>query len=304
MKTPISWTDSTWNPTTGCTKVSSGCDNCYAEALVHRWGADFSKVVEHEKRLSQASQLFTPLRVDGRLVPRRVFVNSMSDLMHEQITDAFKHRCLDAMEANPKTIFQLLTKRPMTLRRIVEERYKASGVPAHIWLGVSVEDNRVRGRVDQLRGLKDSVGPFTAFLSVEPLLGSPDRHDYTAIDQVLIGGESGPKARDMDVAWARTSRDLARQAGAAVWFKQFGKWSNNPLYRESNSPLHIERVRHAINRGEKKAEIVERTTKGPKPKPYLAVDGEKGGATLDGQVLHEYPPHFHQLSRDLAGQLL
>jgi len=305
MKTSISWTDSTWNPTTGCTKVSEGCKFCYAEALVHRWGDDFAVVKMHANRLAQVAQ-FVPLKgEDGTLRPRRVFVNSMSDLMHEQVTDAFRSQCFDAMESAPQTIMQVLTKRPMTLKRVISERYKGRGVPAHIWLGVSVEDNRVHGRVDELRRLKDMVGDFTAFLSVEPLIGATDLHDYTGIEQVLIGGESGPYARDMAISWPRESRDLARRAGAAVWFKQFGKWSNNPLYRQSNAESHLDRVRHAIAAGEQKAWLVERVTKpknGSTGKPYLAVAGEKGGATLDGEVLHEYPPHYHRLARELAGQ--
>lgn len=308
LKTKISWTTGTWNPTTGCTKASPGCDHCYAEKLYHRLhGDDFSQVQEHPDRLDQLAAFKPHKGADGRLTPPLVFVNSMSDLMHRAISRAFVHRTFDKMEAHPLTICQVLTKRPMTLRAVIEERYKTKGVPANIWLGVSVEDNRVRGRIDDLRRLKDSVGDFTAFLSVEPLIGRPDKHDYTSIDQVLIGGESGPNARDMPVDDARCSRDRAGEAGAAIWFKQFGKWSNNPLYRASMASKHIDRVRDAIDAGEQKAEIVERTTKAADGKPgrkYLAVEGEKGGATLDGRVHHEYPPAYHRLVRDMNTALL
>ena len=297
MNTGISWTTSTWNPTTGCTKVSAGCDHCYAEALTKRlFGGGFDVVREHPNRLGQV-RAFKPLSDDGgNLRPRLVFVNSMSDLFHRDISPAFLAEVFDGMETTPTTIYQVLTKRPMSLRRFIEQRYKASGVPAHIWLGVSVEDNRVSGRIDILRELKQSVGAFTAFLSVEPLIGLPDRHDYTAMDWVLIGGESGNGARKMEVDWARRSRDLSRKAGAATWFKQFGTWASNPLYVMSAGATHLDRVRAAIAGGEQKSWI---DMKSGRP----VILGEKGGATLDGQVLHEYPPHYHQLCRELAPSL-
>lgn len=284
MKTHISWTNSTWNPTTGCTKVSAGCDHCYAEALTNRlFGGGFEVVKSHPKRLTQAHG-FQPLRnPDGSLTPRMVFVNSMSDLMHDDIADTFRDSVFDAMEGEPRTIFQVLTKRPMTLRRYIEARYGNRGIPAHLWFGASVEDNRVKGRVDMLRRLKDACGEFTAFLSVEPLIGAADKHDYTRIDWVLIGGESGPKARPMAIEWARSSRDEARRANAAVWFKQFGQWTNNPLYRAANAKTHRERIEHAVRAGERQV-------------------AEKGGATLDGEVLHELPPHFHALKAELNRQ--
>src|SRR5262249_13788507 len=140
MKTHISWTDSTWNPTTGCTKVSAGCEHCYAEYIVEkRWKQDFTKVISHEDRIA-AVRRFKPL-VDerGRLVPRRVFVNSMSDLMHKEISDRFRDKCFDAMEEHDSAVYQVLTKRPMTMARYIRERYGAGNkVPDHIWLGVSV----------------------------------------------------------------------------------------------------------------------------------------------------------------------
>ncbi len=291
LKTHISWTDSTWNPTTGCTKVSAGCDHCYAEAMTNRlFGGGFETVRTHPDRLGQVSK-FTPLRDDdGGLRPRLVFVNSMSDLFHDQIPDAFRDRTFAAIEATPWTIYQVLTKRPMTLRRYAEARWQAAGVPANVWLGVSVEDNRVRGRIDQLRRLKDSVGPFTAFLSVEPLIGPCDQHDYRDIEQVLIGGESGPKARLLALEWARLARDRGRDADAALWFKQWGTWRSNPLYRAASSARHLDRVRHAIAAGERLAAID--TDRHGRPR----VTGEKGGATLDGEVLHDHPPHFHRLT--------
>ncbi len=295
LKTHISWTDSTWNPTTGCTKVSAGCVNCYAEALTNRlFGGGFDVVKMHPGRLAQV-RAFQPIREGGRLRPRMVFVNSMSDVFHKDVPDEFRDRIFDAIEGQPRTIFQILTKRPMTLRHYVERRYKASGVSANVWLGASVEDNRVRHRIDILRALKDAVGPLTAFLSVEPLIGPVDRHDYRGIDQVLIGGESGPRARPMEIDWARCARDNAGKSGTAVWFKQFGTWGNNPLYQRSTAKKHIDRVRDAIAGGEQLAWIDPGTK---------TIRGEKGGATLDGAVLRELPPAFHHLARQLNTGLL
>jgi protein gp37 len=299
LKTHISWTNTTWNPATGCTKVSAGCDFCYAEALTAYYGRGrFEDVRIHPERLGQVAG-FGPLD-DGRggLLPRMVFVNSMSDLMHEKIPDGFRDEVFARMEAAPRTIFQVLTKRRGILRRYVEARYRGRGVPANVWLGVSVEDGRVAGRIDALRRLKEAVGPFTAFLSVEPLIGAPDAHDYRGIEQVLIGGESGPRARPMELAWARLSRDKARAAGAAVWMKQFGTWPNNPLYPRDGPGPHVDRVRRAIDAGERLAWIAADPKTG-----RLRIAGEKGGATLDGEVLHELPPAWHALKARLTGRL-
>lgn len=289
--THISWTHSTWNPTTGCTPISAGCDNCYAKALTNRlFGGGFETVRVHPDRLDQAAT-FRPIRERGAPPrPRMVFVNSMSDLMHDQIPDGFRDQVFDRIEAEPATVFQVLTKRPMTLRRYVEARYRA-GVPANVWLGVSVEDDRVRGRIDALRRLKDAVGKFCAFLSVEPLIGAPARHDYTGMDWVLIGGESGPGARPCDADWARASLAKARRAGAAAWFKQWGTWPNNPLYRTANARTHMERVRSAIDRGERLARIERHAKTGRE-----VITGEKGGATLDGETLRELPAAYHRMT--------
>lgn len=287
MKTHISWTNSTWNPTVGCTKVSEGCRNCYAEALVNRlWGGGFDKIKLHPKRLSQVNG-FRPLKDDsGSLRPRLVFVNSMSDLLHEDIPDGFRDEVFTAMDGRPDTIFQVLTKRPMSLRHFIERRYKQKGVPSHIWLGVSVEDNRVKGRINMIRGLKDAVGDFTAFLSVEPLIGAVDKHDYTNINWVLIGGESGRNCRPMKIEWALQSRDEARRCNAAVWFKQFGHPRNNPLVAKRMKDLGIG-IRQAFD---------EVCQLGIEREP-----DEKGGATLEGEVLHELPPAFYSIKDRLNG---
>lgn len=295
LKTHISWTDSTWNPTTGCTKITSGCAYCYAEAITNRLhGGDFGTVKMHPERLRQV-EAFKPLVEDDGTTrrPRMVFVNSMSDLMHEAIPDGFRDQVFDRMELMRETIFQVLTKREAILARYITTRYKGRGVPRNLWLGASVENNRVRRRIDALRNIKDQVGEFTAFLSVEPLLGFPDKHDYRGIEWVLIGGESGHKARPMAVDWARLARDRAHGVGAAVWMKQFGTWPNNPLYRRDGGMRHLDAVKEAIAAGEKQAWIVTDPKTG-----RLRIKGEKGGATLDGQVLHELPPTWHAIKAD------
>lgn len=295
MKTHISWTNSTWNPTTGCTKVSRGCDFCYAEEITNRlWGGNFDTVKCHPKRLKQVHGFEPITQQNGLRVPRMVFVNSMSDLMHKDIPDDFRNQVFELMEAKPQTVFQILTKRPMTMRRYLEGRYGQGGprqgpIPENLWFGASVEDNRVKQRIDILRQIKLSLGPYTAFLSVEPLIGPCDEHDYARIDWVLIGGESGPHARPMEIAWPRTARDRARAAGCRIWFKQFGTWPNNPLYQRAPGSRHIDKVNYAIAHGERRAGIVE---KNGRP----AVTGEKGGATLDGEVYNELPPSFTRIT--------
>jgi protein gp37 len=283
MNTKISWTTSTWNPTTGCTKVSGGCDHCYAEAISQRFGRDFSIVTLHPGRLKQASK-FTPLvQEDRSLLPRLVFVNSMSDLMHEAVPDSFRHQVFDIIDQMPETVFQILTKRAMTMGRFIAERYKA-GVPSNLWLGASVENNQVRGRIGQLRRLKDTVGDYTAFLSVEPLIGPVDKHDYTGMAWIVLGGESGPKARPCHLDWVRTGRDEARRVGAAVFFKQWGRPANNPLVKQ-RMERHVLNVRDAW-------EMVVKLG-------LELLPSEKGGGTLDGEVLHELPPAYHALARKL-----
>ncbi len=289
MKTHISWTDSTWNPTTGCTKVSPGCDHCYAERITNRlMGGNFDVVKMHEQRLKQVHG-FQPLKGPEGLRPRMVFVNSMSDIMHRDIPEAFKDKVFDAMETNPTAIFQVLTKRHQELRKYIEARYKDSGVPPHIWLGVSVEDNSVKNRIVRLVELKDVVGDFTAFLSVEPLIGPVDQHDYTGIDWVLIGGESGPQCRPMDMVWFNQALEEARRAGAKIWGKQYGHPRNNPVAVDRAKKLGI-----SISKA-----FQEICQLGLEREP-----DEKGGATFDGKVWHELPPAYAKLRRHLNKSLI
>lgn len=212
----IEWTDATWNPVTGCTKISRGCDNCYAERFSER----FRGVKGHPFEFGFDLRLW-PQRLDqprrwGR--PRRIFVNSMSDLFHKDIPVAFTAQVFQTMEDAAWHTYQVLTKRSSLLRTFVNERYKVSTAPAHIWLGVSVEDRAALSRVEHLRQTRASV----RFLSIEPLLAPVGRINLDGIHWVIVGGESGPGFRPMQPEWAREIRDQCVDADVPFFFKQWG----------------------------------------------------------------------------------
>jgi protein gp37 len=274
---------------TGCTKVSPGCDNCYAEAMSKRmWGGRaFTDIRVHPERLDQVRK-FKPIEeADGSLRPRLVFVNSMSDIFHEEVPDAFRDRVFDAIEAMPLTVFQCLTKRAHVMRKYIGARFRSRPVPDNIWLGPSVEDNRVNGRLRITRALKDEVGDFTAFASVEPIIGTCDALDFTRIDWVLTGGESGWKARPMQLEWLRQAHHGARAARATIHFKQFGHARNNPVVTALMRD-HGYTMQRAF---------AEACSGGLEKEP-----GEKGGATLDEEVLHEKPPAYYRIKDRLNQQ--
>ncbi len=285
LSTHISWTHATNNIAWGCLPVSAGCDNCYAETLAKRHGKDFSKVHFHPKAI-EAMKKFAPRKGDdGSTIPTMVFVNSMSDVWWEGIPDDYRDKAFDAMEANTDTVFQLLTKRPGVAQRYVRRRYGENGkAPSHLWFGVSVEDNRVKKRIEVLRDMKKRHDISCAFLSVEPLIGPIDECDFTDMDWVLIGGESGGKCRDMHIDWLRNAIDKSRSADAAIWFKQYGHNRNHPA-------IKMIMAEEGLKITEAFATIVKR---GIELEPT-----EKGGATLDGKVYHELPKAFHDLKARL-----
>ncbi len=281
LKSGISWCTGTLNLTRGCTKVSAGCDNCYAEMLVHRtFAEDFGTVRFFPERLKDLAKFRPAVDGTGRRMPKLVFVNSLSDFWHDAISDEFIHRALDAFEAESETVLQILTKRPVRMRRILSERYRASGIPGHLWFGVSCEDNRVAARLNFLRRLKDQVGEFCAFVSVEPIIGPTDQLDFTGIDWVLTGGESGPRCRPMQFPWLERANDQALSMGAALHFKQFGHAKNNPVVR------HIMTI-EGLGVTAAFAEAVRR-------KLELAPH-EKGGATYNGRVVQQKPQAYLRL---------
>ena len=236
----IEWTDATWNPITGCTKVSRGCDNCYAERFAERFrgvaGHPFETGFDLTLRPGRLNQPLAWKR------PRTIFVNSMSDLFHKEVPRAFIDRVFDTMERADWHVFQVLTKRSSLLSRYLKTRYGTSRAPAHIWCGVSIEDVQAKSRLAHLRAAQAT----TKFLSLEPLLGPLGRLDLAGIDWVIAGGESGPGARVMDAEWVRSIRDQCLGQGVAFFFKQWGgvrpksggrtldnrEWSEYPIRRE------------------------------------------------------------------------
>lgn len=215
-RSAIEWTDATWNPVTGCTKITRGCDNCYAERFAERFRGTPGHPFENGFDLTpRPERLAQPLAWKR---PRRVFVNSMSDLFHKEIPTDFIDRVFDTMEAADRHVFQVLTKRSPLMRAYLRRRYGKGAAPAHIWCGVSVEDRRAAARVRHLR-----TAPATVrFLSIEPLLGPVGDINLDGIAWVIVGGESGPQARPMKERWVLDIRDLCRENGVAFFFKQWG----------------------------------------------------------------------------------
>lgn len=210
-KTGIEWTESTWNPVTGCSKISEGCKNCYAEKMARRLQAMGIKRYRNGFRVTVHPDLIgEPLRWKK---PRKIFVNSMSDLFHPEVPDEFIRRVFETMNRASHHIFQVLTKRPERLAAMAHQLNWTS----NIWMGTSVENMRVIERVDHLRKVPARV----RFLSCEPLLG-PLRINLDGIHWVIVGGESGPGARPIDGQWVREIRDQCVKENVAFFFKQWG----------------------------------------------------------------------------------
>jgi len=208
----IEWTEATWNPLTGCTKVSPGCKHCYAERLSGRLRAMGSPKYANGFRLTLHEQVLgLPLRWSK---PRTIFVNSMSDLFHKDVPDDFVLQVFDVMGRAFWHRFQVLTKRP---ERLLELNPVLQWSP-NIWMGVSIENQRYVHRIDLLR----QTGARVKFLSLEPLLGPLPHLDLDGIHWAIIGGESGPGARPMEEAWVRDIRDRCLAAGVPFFFKQWG----------------------------------------------------------------------------------
>ena len=211
----IEWTNETWNPVTGCSKYSEGCQNCYAERMTKRLAAmgqekyknGFNKVVFHPEAISKHN--FS--RLDKKR--KMIFVNSMSDTFHRDVTDAEIKIILNECEWNDPNVFQILTKRA--------ERLPRFEYPHNVWLGVTVEMAKYKNRVDYLKQTNAKI----KFLSCEPLLGDLGELDLTGIDWVIVGGESGPGARPMHPDWVRNIQKQCQKQNVPFFFKQWGKWS-------------------------------------------------------------------------------
>lgn len=222
-KTGIEWTDVTWNPMTGCTKISAGCDNCYAYVVAqHKTREAYLRRLPVKDTAANREDPFAPRFWEDRLEqplrwkhPKRVFVNSMSDVFHAHFTFEMIERVFDVMNRASQHQFQILTKRP---ERALRYAQRLTWGP-NIWIGTSVENMRVSERVDSLRAIEQA---HVRFISAEPLLGPLDTLDLTGVHWVIGGGESGIEARHCDLNWARGLRDLCRREEVAFFWKQWG----------------------------------------------------------------------------------
>ncbi len=233
----IEWTESTWNPTTGCDRVSPGCDNCYALTLAKRLKAMGSKKYQKDgdPRTSGPGFGLTlhPEALDlprSWRRPRAIFVDSMSDLFHPDVPLEFIERVFSVMTDTPQHTYQILTKRSKRLRDLAGEL----DWPPNVWMGVSIESDRYRFRADHLRDVPAAI----RFLSLEPLLGPLNDLDMSGIHWVIVGGESGPGARPVRASWVRDLRDQCSSAGVAFFFKQWGGPTPKSRGRELDGRFH------------------------------------------------------------------
>lgn len=245
MAHKIEWTEQTWNPSAGCTKISSGCKNCYAETMAIRLQAMNVEGYKNGFRFNTVpSRLNDPLK---RKKPTVYFVNSMSDIFHEEMPIDYLNKIFDVIEKTQYHTYQILTKRAENMFQYLTKR----PIPKNIWLGVTVE-NRKEGlpRIDKLRNLKASV----LFLSVEPLLEDLGKINLKNIDWVIVGGESGNRARPMDKNWVLNIKKQCENEDIAFFFKQWGTWGADKIKRNK----------------------------------------KKNGKILDGEIWHEYPKIIDQ----------
>lgn len=229
----IEWTDHTWNPTTGCDRISDGCDNCYALTLAKRLKAMGQPKYQNDGDPRTSGPGFGITVHPGSLQdpytwrkPRKVFVDSMSDLFHARVPLSFVQQVIEVIADTPQHTYQILTKRASRLPKVADKLQW----PPNLWLGVSVENADQTHRINSLRAVPAAV----RFLSCEPLLGPLGDIDLTGIGWVIAGGESGTGARPMHPAWARALRNQCQQAEVPFFMKQFGSW--RPLRRDEGAP--------------------------------------------------------------------
>jgi len=221
-QTAIEWTEATWNPSAGCTKISAGCKNCYAESMAIRLQAMQVEGYENGFRFNTVpGRLHDPL---NRKKPTVYFVNSMSDIFHEDMHEEYLDSIFDVIAKTPRHVYQILTKRAGRMYSYLDNRF----IPKNIWLGVTVE-NKKDGlpRIDQLRKLNATV----LFLSVEPLLEDLGKINLQNIDWVIVGGESGNKARPMEADWVMNIKAQCEAENIAFFFKQWGTWGADKIKR-------------------------------------------------------------------------
>jgi len=223
--TKIEWTDKTWNPVTGCTKMSTGCAHCYAETMANRLNA--MGVVKYANGFSPTiheNVLEEPLKWKN---PHTIFVCSMADLFHDDVPFDFIDKVMDVICRAGHHRYQILTKRASRMA----EYFYLNEVPKNVWLGVTVESPTEKTRIDSLRTLRADI----RFLSCEPLVDNLGDIDLTGIDWVIVGGESGVKARPMKPDWVRTILKQTEEQGAAFFFKQWGTWGSDGIKRNKKA---------------------------------------------------------------------
>jgi protein gp37 len=229
-KTTIEWTETTWNPTTGCTKVSSGCKNCYAEKMSKRLKAmGVKKYVNGFDLICHPNTLSDPYKWRK---PRKVFVNSMSDLFHKDVPLDYIKQVFKVMNDNPKHVFQVLTKRSERLAEVADMLCWTD----NIWMGVSVEDSLQKHRIDDLRQVNAKI----RFLSCEPLIGDLGKMDLTGIHWVIVGGESGSNSRPIDKEWVESIHQQCIENIVPFFFKQWGGWNKKKNGRLLNGETYSE----------------------------------------------------------------
>ena len=223
--TKIEWTDKTWNPITGCTKKSMGCAHCYAEVMARRLKAmGLEKYSNGFDLTLHEEDLDEPLQWEK---PHNIFVCSMSDIFHENVPFEFVDQIMDTICKSPQHRYQILTKRAERMA----EYFNARPIPQNVWLGVTVECKATKKRIDYLRELNASI----KFLSCEPLVEDLGEIDLKDIDWIIVGGESGPKARPMQLGWVVNIKRQVEQHGAAFFFKQWGTWGSDGIKRNKHA---------------------------------------------------------------------
>lgn len=273
--TGIEWTEHTWNPFVGCSIHTAGCTNCYAMPQADRiirmgTSASYIGTIRHSRngtpiwtgKINKASPQ-TMRKPFAIAQPSIIFVNSMSDFFHENARDEWRTEALGVMAATPHQ-YQVLTKRPENIQRYLDA-VDLPVFPANVWIGATVERGEFNHRIDTLRAVPATI----RFLSVEPLIGDPERMDLAGIHWVIAGGESGPGARPMEPDWVRAVRDQCAEQRVPFFLKQWGIPENNPIYRA------------AIARGMTKPAALAMLAK-------LDPVG-KGGSKLDGREHKDYP---------------
>lgn len=237
-ETQIEWTDATWNPVAGCSIVSAGCTHCYAMEMAKRLEAmGVDKYTGVTRRSGRRSVWNGVVREDREALeiprrwkkPRKIFVNSMSDLFHEQVSDAFIVAVWKVMRETPLHNYQILTKRPERMAAFVND--KIGDVLSNVWLGTSVEDAEVVDRIDHLRAARAQI----RFISFEPLIGPVGRVDLSSIHWAIVGGESGKLARPIREKWIDEIYYQCVRAGTAFFFKQWGTWGKDNKRRSKKA---------------------------------------------------------------------